>query len=173
MAARTDTFDLGRLQLSSGEGRKLELSVRLDAFKFGGQEYAVEPADVPVRLDVSRMTGQGYALRLRFAARLDGPCMRCLGPAHPEFEVDAREVDQPGGGDELSSPYVNDEEELDLHAWARDALALALPAQILCTEDCAGLCPECGKNLNDEPHEHERPPDPRWGKLRELKLDGG
>jgi len=171
MAARTDVFDLGRLQLASGEGRRLELSVRLEPFKFGGQEYVVAPSDVPVRLDVSRMTGQGYSLRLRFAARLDGPCMRCLGRAQPEVAVDAREVDQPGGGDELSSPYIDEEEELDLHAWARDALALALPAQILCREDCAGLCPECGRNLNEEPHEHERPPDPRWGKLRELKLD--
>jgi uncharacterized protein len=70
----------------------------------------------------------------------------------------------------MSSPYVTDE-ELDVAAWARDALALALPAQILCRPDCAGLCPKCGRNLNDEPHEHEPEPDPRWAKLRELKLD--
>ena len=170
MAARTDTFDLGRLQLSAGEGRRLDLSVRLEDLSFGGQQYGVAPRDVPVRLDVSRMTGQGYSLRLRFSASLTGPCMRCLGDAQPSFDVDAREVDQPGGGDELSSPYVADE-ELDMHGWARDALALALPAQIVCSAECAGLCPECGRNLNEEPHEHERPPDPRWGKLRELKFD--
>ena len=170
MAARADTFDLGRLQLSAGEGRRLDLSVRLEDLSFGGQQYGVTPRDVPVRLDVSRMTGQGYSLRLRFSTALTGPCMRCLGDAQPSFDVDAREVDQPGGGDELSSPYVADE-ELDMHGWARDALALALPAQIVCTPDCAGLCPECGRNLNEEPHEHERAPDPRWGKLRELKFD--
>ena len=56
--------------------------------------------------------------------------MRCLEPAAPSFEVDAREVSQPGGGEELSSPYVADE-ELALAQWARDALALALPAQIV------------------------------------------
>ncbi|HEX8086917.1 MAG TPA: YceD family protein [Solirubrobacteraceae bacterium] len=39
-------------------------------------------------------------------------------------------------------------------------------------DECAGLCPQCGENLNDHPHEHERAPDPRWSKLRELKLDG-
>jgi uncharacterized protein len=170
MAARTDSFDLGRLRLGAGEGRRLDLSVLLDAFSFGGQDYVVEPSEVPVRLDVSRMTGQGYALRLRLDAEVTGPCMRCLGPAEPSFEVDSREVDQPGGGDELSSPYVHDE-ELDLHAWARDALALTLPAQIVCRADCAGLCPECGRNLNEEPHEHEAGPDPRWAKLRELRLD--
>jgi uncharacterized protein len=72
----------------------------------------------------------------------------------------------------MSSPYVDDE-HLDLEAWTRDALSLALPTQIVCRPDCAGLCPRCGANLNDEPgHEHEPEPDPRWAKLRELKLGG-
>ncbi len=54
----------------------------------------------------------------------------------------------------------------------RDALALALPAQIVCRPDCLGLCSVCGANLNDDPeHAHERAPDPRWAKLSELKLD--
>ena len=173
MAARTDTFDLGRLKLTPGEGRRLDLTVPVEPFAFAGQEYGVEPSEVPVMLDVSRMVGQGYSLRLRFGAALTGPCMRCLGAAQPEFAVDAREVDQPGGGDELDSPYVADD-ELDLRGWARDALALALPAQLVCREDCAGLCPECGANRNDDPgHEHERAPDPRWAKLRELRLGEG
>ena len=167
MAARTDIFDLGRLSLSPGEGRRLELAVHVEPFGFAGQDYAVDPREVPVTLDVSRMTGGGFSLRLRFAATLSGPCMRCLQPAAPSFEVDSREVDAPGGGEEMSSPYVSGE-ELDLQAWARDALALVLPAQILCREDCAGLCPQCGKDLNAEPHEHEKAPDPRWAKLRGL-----
>jgi uncharacterized protein len=172
MAALTDTFDLGRLQLSSGEGRRLTLGVRLGALDFGGERYAVEPESVDATLDISRMTGGGYALRLRFAAGLTGPCMRCLEPAAPVTEVDVREVHQPGGGEELTSPYVHDD-ELDLHAWARDAYALALPAQVVCTPECAGLCPECGANLNAaEPgHHHDRAPDPRWAKLRELRLE--
>jgi len=172
MGARTDSFDLERLRLSPGQGRRLDLAVRLDDFSFGGQEYVVEPRDVPVRLDISRMNHQGYSLRIRFAAEVTGPCMRCLGAAQPSFSVDAREVDQPNGGEELDSPYVDEAEELDLRAWARDALALALPAQIVCRDECAGLCPQCGENLNENPHEHEREPDPRWSKLRELKLDG-
>ena len=171
MAALTDTFDLGRLKLASGEGRHLTLGVALGTFDFGGTEYAVEPANVDATLDVSRMTHGGDALRLRVAAALSGPCMRCLEPALPSFSVDAREVDQAGGGDELDSPYVEGE-QLDLAAWARDAYALALPTQLVCRDDCAGLCPECGANLNAEPgHAHERAPDPRWAKLRELHLE--
>jgi len=173
MAAITDTFDLGRLRLSSGEARRLTLGARLGDFDFGGQRYAVEPPLVDVTLDVSRMIGGGYSLRLRFDAGLTGPCMRCLEAAAPVVSVDAREVHQPGGGDdELVSPYVADD-QLDVSAWARDAYALALPNQVVCTPDCAGLCPECGVNLNtaDAGHHHESAPDPRWAKLRELRFE--
>jgi uncharacterized protein len=170
MPQRTDTFDLSRLGLTSGEGRRLDLHVHVDPFDYGGSRYAVVPELVAARLDVSRTTGNGWALRLRFSATLDGPCMRCLENASPTFEVDAYEVHQPGGGEELTSPYMED--ELDLQAWARDALALALPAQITCRPDCAGLCPQCGANLNEDPdHAHEAEPDPRWSKLSELKFD--
>ena len=171
MALRTDVLDLARLQLTSGEGRRLDLHVRLAPFAFGNQSYDVEPQQIPVRVDLSRTTAAGYALRLRFSAGLSGPCMRCLGPAAPVFVVDAREVHQPGGGEELSSPYVV-EEALELGQWARDALALALPAQIACTPECRGLCPQCGANLNDDPeHAHERAPDPRWAKLSDVKFE--
>jgi uncharacterized protein len=170
MAQLTDSFDVGRLGLSSGEGRRLDLNVPVDAFEFGGQRYEVEGGTVDARLDVSH-TVSGYAFRLRFGAELDGPCVRCLEAADHDVEVDAREIDQPGDVDELSSPYF-DEGHLDMRAWARDALALALPTQIVCREDCAGLCSVCGENLNRAPdHAHEREPDPRWAALRELNID--
>jgi len=172
MPARTDSFDLGRLRLTSGEGRRLELDVALDALRFGGETYEIEPDVVTSVLDISAMTRGGYALRLRFGASLRGPCMRCLEPAQPQVEVDSREIDQPGGGDERSSPYVVDD-VLELHDWARDALVLALPSQLLCKDDCLGLCAICGTDLNNAgpEHAHEREPDPRWAKLSELKLD--
>ena len=128
---------------------------------------------MPVRLDISRMTGDGWALRLRFDAALRGPCMRCLEEAAPSTAVDAREVHQPGGGEDLESPYVEGE-ELDLRQWAHDALALALPVQVLCRPDCAGLCPTCGADLNADPgHTHGPQIDPRWAKLGELELKSG
>jgi uncharacterized protein len=169
MPQRTDTFELAPLGLRSGDGRRLDLHAAIDPFDYGGEPYAVTPALVPVRVDVSRTTGNGWALRLRFTAGLEGPCMRCLEPASPDFEVDVREVNQPGGGDELSSPYG---EELQLAQWVRDALALALPVQLTCREECLGLCGQCGANLNEDPdHRHEAAPDPRWAKLGELKFE--
>jgi uncharacterized protein len=171
MPQLTDSFDLARLAMSSGEARRLDLHVALEPFNYGGQRYEVAPSPVSVTLDISRTMGSGWALRLRFQAGVQGPCMRCLEPASPVFPVDAREVEQPGGGDELSSPYVDDG-ELDVAAWSRDALALAMPPQITCRPDCLGLCPQCGLNLNDHPgHAHERPPDNRWAKLSEIKFD--
>jgi len=172
MATRTDSFDLGALRLTCGEGRRMELEVALDALSFAAETYEIQPAVVPAVLDISCMTRGGYALRLCFDAALRGPCMRCLEPARPAIDVDSREVNQPGGGEELQSPYVHDQ-ELAVRAWARDALALALPAQLLCREDCAGLCAVCGANLNEAgpDHAHEREPDARWAKLSELKLD--
>ena len=171
MAQRTEIFDVGRLGLSSGEGRRLELEVPVADFDFGGQRYSVPGRSVSARLDVSHTT-TGYSLRLRLDTGLEGPCMRCLEEAGHSVAVDAREVDQPGGGEELSSPYL-EEEQLDLRAWARDALALALPTQIVCREDCLGLCSVCGANLNEAgpEHAHEPEPDPRWAALRELRLD--
>lgn len=171
MALRTDSFDLEGLRLTSGEGRRLDLEVSLRSFELGGERYPVVPAVVPVRLDISRTTGQGYSLRLRFTAALEGPCMRCLEPANPVFEVDAREVSQPGETDELDSPYVAGG-TLDLSGWAHDALALSLPSTVLCRPDCAGLCPVCGENLNTAgpDHHHEAAPDPRWAKLSEIRF---
>jgi uncharacterized protein len=172
MAVKTYEFDLAGLRLAPGEGRRIELVVGIDPLALGGEQYGADPPQVSVSLEVSRMAGHGYALRLRFSASLAGPCMRCLKEARPAIEVDAREVDRPGGGEELSSPYLENE-MLDLARWARDALALAVPVQVLCRENCAGLCPECAADLNEAgpEHGHEQEPDPRWAKLRELKLD--
>jgi uncharacterized protein len=172
MAAKADEFDLAAMRLSAGEGRGLTLDVPIDPLVLGSETYTPEPSRVAVELDVSRMTGMGYALRLRFAAAIEGPCMRCLQAAAPVVEVEAWEVDRPGGGEELSSPYVRDE-ILDLAAWTRDAFALAVPVKVLCREDCAGLCPVCAADLNvaGPEHRHESAPDPRWAKLRELKLE--
>ncbi len=165
-------LDLAALRLTPGEGRRLELEVPVDGLTLGGERYEADPPIVPVKLEISRMTGGGYALHLRSTASLAGPCMRCLKPAAPVVEVDAREVDRPSEGEELQSPYVRDE-QLDLAAWARDAIALGGPAKVLCREDCAGLCTVCAADLNEAgpDHHHEAAPDPRWEKLRELKLE--
>jgi uncharacterized protein len=174
MPSAPDTvFDISRLGLSTGEGKRIELPVELAPFELGGQTYVPDPSAPTIRLEASRHSS-GFAFRLNFAIHIEGPCVRCLEPAVLDLEVEAREVDQTGTEDsELRSPYVEDD-ELDISRWAHDAVMLALPTQILCRPDCLGLCPDCGESLNDaDPaeHDHEKPIDPRWSALKDLKLE--
>ena len=173
MPQKADTLDLSRFVPSPGDGRRVEADVAPGRLVYGGQPYEVQGGTVPARLDLSRTT-TGYALRLRFDAPLDGPCVRCLEPASQVVSVDAREVAaRDAAEEELQSPYIADD-ELDLSGWAHDALALAMPDKFLCRDDCAGLCAVCGESLNDAKpgaHEHETAPDPRWDKLRELQSE--
>ena len=172
MNCARDSFDLNSLRLAAGEERRLELGVSVEPLLLSDELYLVGPAPVPARVAVARTTDRGYALRLSFEATLTGPCMRCCAPASRSFAVDARELSQPGGGEELESPYVQ-AGLLDTSAWVRDALMLALPAAILCTDSCAGLCAVCGADLNSSPgHGHERAGgDPRWARLAELRIN--
>jgi uncharacterized protein len=164
------TLDLRKYRLRSGESLRDEQEVEMAPIELGGQRYLVVPETVPAELTISRAS-TGTVFELRFHIRLHGPCFRCLGDAVLDEDLSLREyqAESPGGVDELTTPYVKDN-RLDLSAWARDGLVLALPDKILCRPDCAGLCPVCGVDLNAEPHEHEGDEqDPRWAGLAELK----
>ena len=164
------SFDLRVLKLRSGEQFQDEREVQLSPLEFGGQHYLPVPEKVAAELRISRAS-TGTVFELAFVGRLHGPCQRCLGEAVIERRISSREyhASSPDAAEELRTPYLQDE-RLDLSAWARDALALDLPEQILCRLDCAGLCPVCGKDLNVEPHVHEEERvDPRWAALEELR----
>ena len=164
------TIDLRRLGLRPGEVRDERLDVELQPFLLGGQRYELHPETVPVDVRITRASG-ATVFDLRLHAHLVGPCMRCLGFAELEVDTRAREFhdsDAPPA-DDLRSDYVADD-ELKVGDWARDVIALAVPEQILCRDECAGLCPDCGKDLNVEPHEHvDRELDPRWAALESLR----
>ena len=163
------SFDVRQARLRPGEEHREALEVELPAFEFGGQRYVPVPEHVPALLVVTRAVS-GTVFTLDFTTRLHGPCYRCLDDAVLEVPIKAREYQaESPDDDELTTPYLH-ESNLDVSSWARDAVSLALPDKILCQPDCAGLCPECGKNLNDEPHEHaEDTADPRWAALEALR----
>jgi uncharacterized protein len=163
------TFDLKRVRLRSGEEHREAIDVELPAFAFGGQRYLAVPENVPAELVITRAT-TGTVFSLAFTARLHGPCYRCLGDAVLEVPIHVREYQaESADDDELRTPYLENT-LLDLSGWARDAVVLALPDKILCRRDCAGLCGQCGKILNDEPHAHEEAKaDPRWAALEALR----
>jgi uncharacterized protein len=164
------TFPLRRLRLRSGDSHSERVAIALEPFELGGQRYLPVPGEVDATLEVQRGTS-GDMFRLSFETRMHGPCMRCLRDAVVGVAVDAREYHAlaEDAADELRSEYVVDE-GLQLSQWARDAIAAVLPEQILCRDDCAGLCAVCGKDLNEEPHVHEETQlDPRWAALEALR----
>ncbi len=168
------TFDLRSLALRSGEERRETVEVELEPLVLGGQEYAPELSLMPAELSVTK-AASGTVFELDFRVALHGPCFRCLADAALRLSLHLREYQatDPGGDEELETEYLDDD-RLDLSAWARDAIALALPDKILCRPDCAGLCPVCGCDLNAEPHEHvQEEPDPRWSVLRAFGSSDG
>src|SRR5438105_4945155 len=125
------TFSLRQVRLRSGEEYRDEIEIDVEPLELGGQRYIVVPEKVPAELSIHRAS-TGTVFQLSFRARLHGPCVRCLDDAVLELPISAREYQATNPtSDELRSPYVADD-KLDLSAWARDALALALPEQILC-----------------------------------------
>ena len=164
------SFSLRSVKLRSGEEYRDAVEIELAPLELAGQRYLFVPAELPAELAISRAS-TGTVFQLAFQARLHGPCMRCLADAVLDADIDTREYQatNPGSDEELKTPYLA-YDKLDLAAWGRDAVILALPDKILCRADCAGLCPVCGRDLNVEPHEHEEePPDSRWGALAELR----
>jgi uncharacterized protein len=167
------TYALRELALSPGQHRQEDLDITLRPYRQGGFDYRTAGGDVPGRIDVTAMN-QGWALRLRLDARLSGPCSRCLEDAHVDVEVDAREVHDPFAGDqELLSEFVDKAtDDVDVTAWAGDAIGVQFPTKVLCSDECRGLCPQCGTNWNQGPCDCTlQVGDPRWAALANLRLE--
>jgi uncharacterized protein len=163
------TFDLRTLRIRSGDQARERVEIELEPLLLAGQSYEPRPNPVSADLRVTRASS-GTVLELAFDVTLEGPCFRCLTDAELQLSLHLREYQatKPESDDERTEYLADD--RLDLSAWARDAIALALPDQILCRDDCAGLCPVCGKDLNAEPHEHvDERTDPRWAALESLR----
>jgi uncharacterized protein len=106
-------------------------------------------------------------------------CSRCLTEFTTTLDVPLRETFYPSIDIETGLPVrlpedetaftIDDHHQIDLREAIRQNLVLALPIQPLHSEDCKGLCPECGRDLNVEPHTHETEArDERFAALRQL-----
>ncbi|MFZ4516835.1 MAG: YceD family protein [Microthrixaceae bacterium] len=133
---------------------------------------AVTTAEVPeggvAHLDaVLESLSDGITLTGEVAFPWAGPCRRCLEPTGGDLTVPVREVfkDTPEGGELLAL----DGDAVELGPVVRDAVVLALPLAPLCAEDCAGPDPEHFPVRSADPQ--ERPADPRWAALADLRFD--
>lgn len=157
------------------EGRELLWSVPVDLapVHLAGMDYEVEIIGGEVELRV-RVVGSDYLVDLSFEAMVRGVCMRCLEEVGEVVPVRQTEF-VPGeeGGEDTEdevSPFINDH-VVDVRGLVREAVVLALPVKILCSEDCGGLCAFCGANLNRETCDcGEERIDPRLEALRDLDL---
>lgn len=169
------TFDLDKQPLEPGTPQTLDIQLYLPPLRLADQDYRFMPETVPATLKVTYV-GEGYTVKLEFSCRLEGVCWRCLEPADLGLDVQAEDffetelppVDEIGEEEDASLWFVEDG-ILNVSEWAKSAIAELLPPQILCSEECKGLCPMCGANLNEAECGCEPPPDERWGKLREWK----
>lgn len=166
-----DTRDLGR---RAGNQREYTLTVPAPP-ELGIDVFAVpegDPVEVEVRLEavVDGVLATGSAF-----AELKGECVRCLDPIQDEVEAHFQELylyDAPAPDDDDDDVSVVVEEHIDLETAIRNAIVLEIPFQPLCSDDCPGLCPECGASLKEAPdHTHGAPIDPRWAGLSALQGD--
>ncbi|HEY5420980.1 MAG TPA: DUF177 domain-containing protein, partial [Marmoricola sp.] len=167
-----DTRELGRRP-----GSQRQKSLRAEAPAELGIEVLRVPEGAPVEIDLRlEAVMEGVLVTGEADADLEGECVRCLEPIEDTVHVDFQELFV---YDDPDTRGIDDDEDvsrlegdlLDLEPVLRDTVVLALPFQPLCREDCAGLCVECGANLNENPeHAHEARSDPRWDALRALEV---
>ena len=130
----------------------------------------VEPVHVAGRLQDA---GEGrFYWRASLRTRMAGDCRRCLTALTVPVvaDVDALFSQDPDALEDPSSyPLARDATAIDLRVALREELLLALPQWVVCRDDCRGLCPRCGTDLNAGPCGCPPAVDPRWGGLTALK----
>ena len=129
-----------------------------------------------------RVTRSGMDVRVRGEVRatLKAQCDRCLSAVPISIETPFDLIylpDDPGTGQTGEHEVLDrdldvatyENEQINLDDLVLEQLELSLPTRVLCREDCQGLCPECGADLNFEQCRCEKPIDPRWQALADLK----
>jgi uncharacterized protein len=134
-----------------------------------GRSVVPEGAEAQVVVDVTAFSG-GIEVKGTVSAPWTGICRRCATPVGGQLEIPVQERFAPGSAnaneDEL---YPITDGTIDLQPLARDAIVLELPMAPLCREDCRGLCPQCGADLNEGECSCVAPRDARWANLDVLR----
>jgi uncharacterized protein len=159
-----------------------ELQLSEQGVEPGGQ--TLQAHNVRGKAKITRLS-KDLLLQGKVVGDVDLECSRCLDAFSLPVEGTLEEKYQPSVDVDTGRPVhrepfeeddtafsVSPSHEMDLTEPVRQALLVALPLKPLCREDCAGLCPYCGANLNEGPCDCEPDTeDDRWAALRELKLE--
>lgn len=161
-------FNVGFL-LAQGAGNQREIDVDLPRVRVAAD---VELDFLKGTLTFSR-NSRGILVQGDLETHVLTECSRCLQPMfHPVLLSIEELFAYPVSPD---SPYAVEETGiLDLAPLLREESILSVPMGMLCREDCAGLCPRCGQNLNEGPCDCEpEDVDPRMEALRAMLEDNG
>lgn len=154
-------IDVSTIKDTKGASIDVELREPIGSLAAAGREVGVR-APVEVKARVTN-TGHGVLwVQGKARARLAVTCDRCLAPFELEVVSDfeqrcvrgrddghpARSSEDDGRTDDVCE-YRGD--LVDIGPGVRESLALAIPIKLVCSDECKGLCPSCGKNLNDGP----------------------
>jgi uncharacterized protein len=123
-------------------------------------------------------TNAGILARGRLSATATAACARCLEPVSVPLAFDLEEVYTPtidiisGKSvkpiEEDEALWIDEHHILDLAEVLRQDVLVAMPLQVLCRQDCKGLCPSCGQNFNQGSCTCQADTDPRWDVLADL-----
>jgi len=168
-----------KINLREIEAGTSELNFQVSPEEMGLLFQGVEfPEEIRTAVKVTGSEKQ-YLLDTSIETRVQCGCSRCLEPVIIPLRADFKLVLKSCGPFAKAPGTSSEEEDLvlvadsdtsfDITGRVREAIILSLPIKPLCREDCKGLCPHCGANLNLKSCQcREQKLDPRWSKLKEL-----
>ncbi len=142
----------------------------------------------PLRVEAeARWAGDDLCVSISIRTTFTSPCSRCLELAHIEIlndfmylyslrkkSAENRNVEEKPEEEYRVVPVRSWKNRLDISDQVWESLILSLPIRVLCSEDCRGICPTCGKSLNlEECRCSSEEKDPRFEKLLAMKFDQG
>ncbi|MCT4606385.1 MAG: DUF177 domain-containing protein [Marinisporobacter sp.] len=164
-------MEINLAELKNGLKKELDLEVKEkieDLSYFGEHIPLLDP--VTFKGKIYNVNGELY-MEGSVESAGEFNCYRCLNKFHQKImgEVHEKLVEESDSEGEVDDYFIIKNDKINISEIIENALTLALPMKIVCHEDCKGLCPVCGKNLNEEPCACEKDDiDPRLAKLKDL-----
>jgi uncharacterized protein len=191
MSKVLDSFKLNTYELPRRAGEMKEYELDIVVMEKFGVDLISVPAGELIEVDARlESVTEGILLSADVYAVAQGECIRCLDPLEIVIERKIQELynyeptnergkkrkrtteDLTTQDLEVAEEFIMEGDILDLERPIRDAIVLSLPTNPVCSQECLGLCPDCGGKWADLPEEHAHEVvDVRWASLGALSLD--
>ena len=165
------TFEVPVNDLTRRPGQMKELELDIELAIPMGQAAATVPAGEIIELNLRlESVHDGILATGEVDSTAMADCSRCLEPLKLAVEVDFQELF--AYSLEQEDDFLVQDEKIDLEQAITDAVVLSLPFKPVCSEDCLGLCSECGVKMAEDPeHVHQAQNDSRWSELESFRKE--